>query len=239
MSYEINSVEQQKYLLRDSINERLNQHNWTLKMLSDRSSVPYETIKKLANAKIDKPSLYSITRIADAFQCSLDELTGRSSFSDAALPSAHFLLMLESFSAFQQEFFCSLLHPRDGMLPVLHPACHEIDGMPYEESQITYENMTVFQNRYENSLLFGLSVPNSSLEPFCSAGTLLLIGSKPSKKNPAVGVYLRSGHLYLKSPRPGFPYRLDAVTKKGAPILIGTPSHWQPFGFVVDQIRPA
>ena len=51
--------------------------NWSLKTLSDRSTVPYETIKKVANGKIRNPSLKNIFKIAEAFDCSIDYLAGR------------------------------------------------------------------------------------------------------------------------------------------------------------------
>lgn len=59
------------------ISTQLSKHNWSLKILSDRSSVPYETIKKVANGKIGNPSLRNILRIAEAFGCSIDYLAGR------------------------------------------------------------------------------------------------------------------------------------------------------------------
>ncbi len=59
------------------ISTQLSKHNWSLKILSDRSSVPYEIIKKVANGKIGNPSLRNILRIAEAFGCSIDYLAGR------------------------------------------------------------------------------------------------------------------------------------------------------------------
>ena len=59
------------------ISTQLSKHNWSLKILSDRSSVPYETIKKIANGKIGNPSLRNILRIAEAFGCTIDYLAGR------------------------------------------------------------------------------------------------------------------------------------------------------------------
>ncbi|HJA93477.1 MAG TPA: helix-turn-helix transcriptional regulator [Candidatus Eisenbergiella merdipullorum] len=64
-------------LIAGRISTQLSRHNWTLKTLSDRSSVPYETIKKVANGKIRNPSLKNIFKIAEAFNCSIDYLAGR------------------------------------------------------------------------------------------------------------------------------------------------------------------
>lgn len=60
-----------------NIYKELAKRNWTLKMLSDKSDLPYESVKKLLNNKIGKPSFMSIWQISNAFGCSLDSLAGR------------------------------------------------------------------------------------------------------------------------------------------------------------------
>ena len=74
------------YDLAERISRQLFTHNWSLKMLSDKSGVPYETLKKISNAKIENPSLRSAVKIAAAFDCSLDYLTG---FSDVENINKH------------------------------------------------------------------------------------------------------------------------------------------------------
>lgn len=63
-------------LLISGINHQLSIKNWSLKILSDKSGLPYETIKKLAGGKIKNPSFYSVYRVAHAFDCSVDTLLG-------------------------------------------------------------------------------------------------------------------------------------------------------------------
>lgn len=231
-------VEDQKYILRNSINQLLNQHNWNLKTLSDRSCIPYETIKKIANAKIDRPSLYSVSKIANAFQCSLDELVGHpSSGKDPHPTSSNFLLLLETLSAFQQSFRTTLLHPKSGMLPILCPNCSEIDGMPFTEASFFYHNFSSYQSRFGDHLLCGIKITNQSLMPMYKKDSLLLIGDEPPVKGPSVGVYLQCRHLYLRTYQAGHPPRLESITKKGAPIILETPSNWHTFGYVLAQIQ--
>ena len=95
------SPRQQAYFLRNSLDRLLNRHSWTLKELSDRSGVPYETVKKLANAKISRPSLYSLTLIAEAFSCSLDELAGRTLPRPEPAPAPELLSLLKELSRLQ------------------------------------------------------------------------------------------------------------------------------------------
>lgn len=63
--------------LAERISAQLSMHNWTMKMLSDKSDIPYETIKKIAHGRVQNPSLRSILQIALALGCPLDYLAGR------------------------------------------------------------------------------------------------------------------------------------------------------------------
>ena len=60
----------------------LTRRNWSLKMLSDTADIPYETVKKLLNGKIQKPSFYCIWQIAQALGCTVDELAGNDRQTD-------------------------------------------------------------------------------------------------------------------------------------------------------------
>lgn len=69
----------------DNICAQLSQRDWSLKTLADRADLPYESVKKLVNHKIQRPSFFSIWQIANALGCSMDKLTGREDPSAAAL----------------------------------------------------------------------------------------------------------------------------------------------------------
>ncbi len=71
-------------VLISQICRQLSKRNWSLKMLADKADLPYETVKKLISRKIGKPSFFSIWRIAEALDCSVDQLTGRKDPSVAA-----------------------------------------------------------------------------------------------------------------------------------------------------------
>lgn len=64
-------------ILVTNISRELGKRNWSLRKLSDRADLPYETVKKLINRKIHKPSFFSVCRIAAAFEISIDALLGK------------------------------------------------------------------------------------------------------------------------------------------------------------------
>ena len=238
MSSTKNLENEQKYLLRDSINQLLSQHNWNLKTLSERSAVPYETVKKIANAKIDKPSLYNVTKIADAFECSLDTLVGHRTLSAKVnqATSSNFLGLIESLCSFQQNFMSSLLHPRQGLLPIICPNSSNIDGMPFSEASFYYHDFSSYRSRFGDHLLFGLQVTNSSLLPLYPQNTFLLIGDEPPANQQTIGIYLQCNHLYIRIYQTGSPARLKPTNKKGAVIFVENPSRWHSFGYILTKI---
>lgn len=63
----------------------LSRRNWSMKMLSDKADLPYESVKKLLSRKIHKPSFASIWQIANALGCSVDKLAGRKDPSSAVM----------------------------------------------------------------------------------------------------------------------------------------------------------
>lgn len=54
--------------------QQMTAKDWSIRVLSDESEVPYESLKKLLNGKILNPSLMSVLKIAMALDCSLDYL---------------------------------------------------------------------------------------------------------------------------------------------------------------------
>ena len=72
-------------ILISNICSQLAKRNWTLKDLADRADLPYESVKKLVNHKIQRPSFISIWQIANAFGCSMDRLAGRRDPYEATL----------------------------------------------------------------------------------------------------------------------------------------------------------
>lgn len=69
----------------DNICAQLSQRDWSLKTLADKADLPYESVKKLVNHKIQRPSFISIWQIANALGCSVDKLAGREDPSAAVL----------------------------------------------------------------------------------------------------------------------------------------------------------
>ena len=62
----------------ENINRLLYQKNWSIRQLADEAELPYESVKKLVGGKVNNPTIYTISKVCDALNCSIDYILGRS-----------------------------------------------------------------------------------------------------------------------------------------------------------------
>lgn len=67
-----------KNIMVENINRLLYQKNWSIRQLADEAELPYESVKKLVGGKVNNPTIYTISKVCDALNCSIDYLLGRS-----------------------------------------------------------------------------------------------------------------------------------------------------------------
>lgn len=229
-----------KNRLQDSLNRNLSEKGWTLKTLSDKSGVPYETLKKLANAKIDNPSLQSVARVAQAFGCSLDSL-----FVDEpdlthklhALPSRS-LEFVEAITDFELALMTREKSSGQCLLPVVIPTGVMEDGMIFDSISTEYLDATSYMLQFGHHLMCALKITDTSFHPTYLKGDLLLIARDRQPRYGTTCVYLHHNQLYIRKFIPGTPPRLDSLNQHGTSIYIEEPSSWTLFGCVLTVVRP-
>jgi len=62
------------------LKKKLEKDNLKRKMFAQESGIPYTTVNKLINAQRLNPELTTILKIADFFNCSIDEVIGRENY---------------------------------------------------------------------------------------------------------------------------------------------------------------
>lgn len=67
-----------KNIMVENINRLLYQKNWSIRQLADEAELPYESVKKLVGGKVNNPTIYTISKVCDALNCSIDYILGRS-----------------------------------------------------------------------------------------------------------------------------------------------------------------
>lgn len=64
--------------LSDTLRRKMDDKNLTIKCLSDISDLPEDTIKAILYHRVKDVKLSTAVKLADAFNCSLDDLVKRS-----------------------------------------------------------------------------------------------------------------------------------------------------------------
>lgn len=229
-----------KNRLQDSLNRNLSEKGWTLKTLSDKSGVPYETLKKLANAKIDNPSLQSVARVAQAFDCSLDSLfTEEPDLTHKlhSLPSRS-LEFVEAITDFELALMNREKNSGQCLLPVVVPTGVMEDGMIFDSLYTEYLDATPYFSQFGPRLMCALKITDDSFHPTYLKGDLLLIARNRQPRYGTTSVFLHDNQLYIRKFIPGTPPRLDPLNNHGASIYMVDSNSWTLFGCVLTVVRP-
>lgn len=67
--------------VRKKLENLLEVTGWTLQELSERSGLPYDTVKSIYYGRIENPRIETLMALSDAFTISLDFLVGRIDYS--------------------------------------------------------------------------------------------------------------------------------------------------------------
>ncbi len=228
-----------KYLLQEKLNHQLSQKNWTLKALSDKSGVPYETLKKLANAKIDNPSLQSVYKVAQAFDCSLDSL-----LSDEpglihklqTLPPRS-IEFLDAIADFELALTARSDQNSQFLIPVVIPTGSMEDGMIYDSFYTEYIDISPYLRRFGSHILCAFKINGNAFRPTYLNGDVLLVGRNQQPHYGTVGIFLHNNQLYLCRYITESPLQLETIGNRHYSVTIEHPEEWTLFGCVLTVIR--
>ena len=187
--------------LRDGINCHLNRLKWNLKTLSEKSSISYETLKKLANAKIDNPSLISTFKIACAFNITPENLLDiDSSISSTIMPclekhSTQFIRAL-----IKLEYACQNLNMiNDGCchVPLFEPSGYLYDKTKYVSWNFSIIDIGHYVKLDKDDISFAIKVTSQNLMPYFTLDDILLISTDnvPAGK---ICLIINNGIIYIR-----------------------------------------
>lgn len=239
MEEKLKEISQTKMIFLNNINNFLSKNHWTIKNLSDYSNLPYESTKKLINGKVDNPSIYTISKIADALGCSVDFLLGKSNARCAVskdLPLRAFTL-LEEVAKFETYLARENQKNHSLNIPVFVPTGKLKDGFIFDS--ISTENIDISQNfkDYEEMIMCGFKITNTSLTPAYLNNDVLLLARDRYPQSGEIGVFLIGNKCYIRKYISGFPCKLECINGNNEPIVIKDIKNLHFIGRVLTVIR--
>ena len=236
---QLDSYDSLKFLLQEKLNLQLSLKNWTLKTLSDQSGVPYETLKKLANAKIDNPSLQSVCKVAQAFDCSLDSLLGSELELIRKIHSLppRSIRFLEAMADMELSLTMQAQSHNETLIPVVIPTGTMTDGMIFDSLLTEYLDISPYLERFGGQLFCAVKITGNQFSPAYLDGDLLLVGRNLQPHYGTIGIFIHNNRLYLRRYVTESPLQLESITQNHTRKLIEHPETWTLFGCVLTVIR--
>ena len=226
-------------ILINRIYSLLESRGWSVKTLSDKSNIPYETLKKLLNRKIENTSIHNIIKIATAFHCQIDYLIG----DDNACRyygqnSFHTQSALKYFGSV--DYSCQFDTPvcTPDYIPVYHPHSFLQDSYPTEPC-FDVLNIAGYPDDLKKIIECGIAVSSHCFHPVYHYNDILLISRDRFPHCRETSVFIHQGNLYIrKFYSYGTTVILEPVNEIGTPIVINDFSSWTFWGYVAGIHRP-
>lgn len=200
------SVERQQAMIKISTTLRrlMDKKDLSITELASESGIPKETIKTILYQNPKDARLSTSIKLADALNCSLDDLVGRKYLSKEEQHLLNLLKKLPDRSVlFLQEIADLEYHliqenkkNKANKIPVLAPTKYFCDGLLYDS--LFYETVDISYHPYNKIIMCGLKITNNDFAPTYNAEDILLIAKdRPPVQNDCA-VYLYEGRLYLR-----------------------------------------
>lgn len=229
-------------------------HNFTTKSLSDFSDVPEDTIKNLRYGRARDPKISTLIKLADALECTIDELVGRDLFQNK---DNLFLERYKSLPKPSQQFVSSILNleyhltktyndasPFKREVVVFIPVGNMEDGMIYSSSNFTHVDVRDYTQLFcDIPISCGIYISNNTYAPVYHAGDILLLSSTPPRSGDIITILHKpTQRLYIRKYYAGNIIALEPINQYGTTIYIDNNNeseidNWHILGNVLTRMR--
>lgn len=215
-------------------------NHWSVKTLSDKSNIPYETLKKLLARKIENTSIHNIIKIASAFHCNVDDLIGSygetmDSASSGSKPTKFFR---KYFNEIDNSLGTCINIPQSSCIPVIDPASNALTTALDDTSKLDMLDISSYPPHIVQEVDYGIIVSSFCYHPAYYNRDILLVSKKRFPLPGETAIFLHHGELYIRifSPVHGY-IILESVNGIGPDIKIHDFSDWIIRGYVVGVYR--
>jgi transcriptional regulator with XRE-family HTH domain len=243
MSYSLQQKKEEiliyKEKLLNNINKLVYKNGWTIHQFSEKSNIPYETVKKLLSGKINNPGIYTLIKISQSFGCGIDYLIGMDSaygFVSSNLPQRTFTLLQEIAN------FEIYLHEQNkknhkNEITTLVPTGILHDGMLFDSAFIESTDISAYNGLFDNIIMCGLKITGKKFHPTYLDGDVLLIARDRFPQCGEIGVFLLGNKAYIRKYTVTDHILLESLNGFERPIKINNIDELHFFGRVLTIVR--
>lgn len=169
-----------------TLRKELREKKLTLNALSAKADLSEDTLRSIIYGKSQDIKLSTIIKIADVFQCSIDDLIGRQFYtkeertiitqmrhlSERSKQSVQFILDFE-----EKTSLSSSSNGKD-IIKVFLPTGNMKDGMFYDSSATENLDISEYPNALKENIAFALKIVSNHFEPIYYPNDILLFSRK-------------------------------------------------------------
>lgn len=216
----------------------------TINALADKSGISEDTIKALRTGRIKSPGIDILLKLAEVFECSIDELIGR----DFSNPDEKKLLCrYRSLPSHSQNVVLSVIRleraaqnswSQEGntfRIPCIIPNRADGDGFNYDESHI---ELLEIPNPQNTEITFAYCVKGHHLSPYYYPNDILLFNHH-FPCHSEIGLFTYESFTYLRMfyELPDGTLELRPLTQTGNVFSMRFMEHFQCMGTFVGLLR--
>lgn len=233
-----------KYDLPAQLKSFMKKYDLTINALADQSGISEDTIKALRTGRIKSPGIDILLKLADVFECSIDELIGREA------PDQNVWKLLSryrSLPSHSQNIVLSIIRleraaqnswSQDGnslCVPCIVPSRADGDGFHYDESHLELIEIPQLQNV---EITFAYCVKGHHLSPFYYPNDILLFNHH-FPCHSEIGLFICEAFVYLRTfyELPDGTLELRPLTKTGNTFSMRLMNRFQCMGTFVGLLR--
>lgn len=209
--------------------------HWSLKMLSEKSDIPYETLKKIVNKKITNPSLSTILKLSHTLQCSIDYLVSSniSTYLKFQELPDHFQSLLYYVMDYTQLHSANHAYQSCDYIPIFSPYPGYNEKLTTDFLKIDSLNITDCKKRFGGTIRYALHITTNYFHPVYIINDILLIGCDRPPHSGEVGLFLHNNKLYLRQYFIDGSIVLSSINGIGNSLTLSSLEDWLILGYVI------
>lgn len=172
-------------VFKNTLRSKLKDKNLTLSTLSDLSELSEDTLRSVIYGKSHDVKLSTIIKIADAFECSIDELVNHNIYPPqinqlikhlGRLPESS-IKFIQIVISLEEKSLLSNSSKGIISIPLITPKCTLKDGMFYDRNHIEFLDISDYPSPIRKQAAFGIRIQTSFYEPTFFQNDILLFST--------------------------------------------------------------
>lgn len=222
-----------------TINRMMYTKGWSIKQLSEKSELPYESVKKLVGGKINNPTIYTLIKIGKALDCGIDFLvTPKENFSlksqNLSERALTLLIELASFETHLADY--NSLH-KTQCITTMVPTGNIYDGMLFDSFYTDTVDISAYHKEFGDIIMCGLKIVGKNLHPTYLNNDILLIAKDRYPIGDENGIFIVGQKVYIRRYIPGYPMELAPINNIGDSLIISDINDVHFFGRILTVVR--